>query len=135
MKSLALLDQLNLDTNTRQQVAGVVRTLLDQAQQEIQAQALKIEALTLELAHLRRIRFGKKSESFSADQRSLFEESVLIDTAAVVAEIEQVKIHLPPSPAKLPRDRAGRQPLLNICRVSNTGMNQLAVNVANAVMI
>lgn len=111
MKSLALLDQLNLDTNTRQQVAGVVQTLLDQAQQEIQAQALKIEALTLELAHLRRIRFGRKSESFSADQRSLFEESVLIDTAAVVAEIEQVKIHPPTSPAKLPRDRAGRQPL------------------------
>lgn len=111
MKSLALLDQLNLDTNTRQQVAGVVQTLLDQAQQEIQAQALKIEALTLELAHLRRIRFGKKSESFSADQRNLFEESVLIDTAAVVAEIEQVKTHPPTSPAKLPRDRAGRQPL------------------------
>lgn len=96
MKSLALLDQLNLDTATRQQVAGVVQTLLDQAQQEIQTQALKIEALTLELAHLRRIRFGRKSESFSADQRSLFEESLLIDTAAVVAEIEQVKV--PPYP-------------------------------------
>lgn len=67
MKSLALLDQLNLDTATRQQIAGVVQTLLDQAQQEIQAQALKIEALTLELAHLRRIRFGRKSESFSAN--------------------------------------------------------------------
>jgi len=32
MKSLALPDQLNLDTNTRQQVAGVLQTLLGTAQ-------------------------------------------------------------------------------------------------------
>ena len=67
MKSLNQLDQLNLDEGTKQQVADIVQTLLDQArqqaQQEIRAQEIKIQALTLELAHLRRIRFGKKSES------------------------------------------------------------------------
>ncbi len=67
MKSLAQLDQLNLDATTKQQVVDIVQTLLDQAQQqaqqEIRAQELKIQALTLELAHLRRIRFGRKSES------------------------------------------------------------------------
>ena len=54
MKSLAQLDQLNLDADTKQQVTGIVQTLLDQAQQaqqEIHAQALKIQALTMELAH------------------------------------------------------------------------------------
>jgi len=38
MKSLTQLDQLNLDADTKQQVADIVQTLLDQAQQEIRAQ-------------------------------------------------------------------------------------------------
>ncbi|MDR4515848.1 MAG: hypothetical protein MRK00_00370 [Nitrosomonas sp.] len=66
MKSLAQLDQLNLDADTKQQVAGIVQALLDQAQQEIRAQAFKIEALTMELAHLRRIRFGKNKNKMTA---------------------------------------------------------------------
>lgn len=110
MKSLAQLDQLNLDADTKQQVTGIVQTLLDQAEQEIRAQALKIQALTMELAHLRRIRFGKKSESLSSKQLSLFEESVLADIAAVDAEIEQIDTTAKTT-SKSPRARAGRQPL------------------------
>jgi transposase len=111
MKSLASLDQLNLDAATKAQVADVVQTLLDQAQQEIHAQELKIQALTMELAHLRRIRFGKKNESLSSRQLSLFEESVLADIAAVDAEIEQIDTTVKTTAAKPPRTRAGRQPL------------------------
>ena len=113
MKSLAQLDQLNLDANTKQQVTGIVQTLLDQAeqaQQEIRAQALKIQALTMELAHLRRIRFGKKSESLSSKQLSLFEESVLVDIAAVGAEIEQIDTH----------DKNNKQITARSCRPSVT---------------
>lgn len=114
MKSLAQLDQLNLDADTKQQVVGIVQTLLDQAehaQQEIRTQALKIQALTMELAHLRRIRFGKKNESLSTEQLSLFEESVLADIAAVDAEIEQIDSTAKTTATKSPRTRAGRQPL------------------------
>lgn len=114
MKSLAQLDQLNLDAATKTQVADIVQTLLDQAeqaQQEIRAQELKIQMLTMELAHLRRIRFGKKSESLSSEQPSLFEESVLTDIAAVNAEIEQLNPQTQPKLPKKPRARAGRQPL------------------------
>ena len=114
MKSLAQLDQLNLDADTKQQVTGIVQTLLDQAQQakqEIHAQALKIQALTMELAHLRRIRFGKKNESLSPKQLSLFEESVLADIAAVDAEIEQIDSSAKNTTPGAPRARAGRQPL------------------------
>ena len=35
----------------------------------------KIQALTLELAHLRRIRFGAKSEALNAEQRDLFQRN------------------------------------------------------------
>ena len=114
MKSLAQLDQLNLDADTKQQVTGIVQALLDQAEQaqkEIRAQAFKIEALTMELAHLRRIRFGKKNESLSAVQLSLFEESVLADIAAVDTEIKQIDPAAKTAPEKPPRSRAGRQPL------------------------
>ena len=111
MKSLAQLDQLNLDADTKTQVAGIVQTLLDQAQQEIRAQELKIQALTMELAHLRRIRFGKKNESLSSVQPSLFEELVLADIAAIGAEIEQIDARAKTNTPKSPRARAGRQPL------------------------
>jgi len=111
MKSLAQLDELNLDAGTKQQVTGIVQTLLEQAEQEIHAQTLKIQALTMELAHLRRIRFGKKNESLSPKQLSLFEESVLADIAAVDAEIEQIDASDKTTPSRSPRGRAGRQPL------------------------
>lgn len=110
MKPLAQLDQLNLDAHTKQQVTGIVQALLDQAQQAIRAQELKIQALTMELAHLRRIQFGKKNESLSS-QPSLFEESVLADIAAVHAEIEQIDVAVKTDTPKSPRVRAGCQPL------------------------
>jgi len=113
MKMLDELDQLNLDPDTKTQVTDLVQTLLNeakQAQEEVKTQALKIQALTMELAYLRRIRFGKKSESLPSKQADLFEETLQSDLAAVNAEIEQ----LDPSAkaqAKPSRSRAGRQPL------------------------
>ncbi len=113
METLAKLDHLNLDLDTKTQVADLVQTLLNeakQAQEEVKTQALTIQALTMELAYLRRIRFGKKSESLVSKQLSLFEETLQSDLAAVNAEIEQ----LDPSTktqAKPSRSRAGRQSL------------------------
>src|SRR5476649_82300 len=43
----------------------------------------KIKALTLELAHHKRIRFGKASEAYSGDQLELFNESADVDLAAL----------------------------------------------------
>ena len=111
MKLLAQLDRLNLDANTKKQVADIVQALLDQTQKEIHAQELKIQALTLELAHLRRIRFGKKNEALPSTQPGLFEESLQSDMAAVIAEIEQLDAPIPTDIPKAPRARAGRQPL------------------------
>ncbi len=69
----------------------------------------KIQALTLELAHLRRIRFGAKSEALSAEQRDLFQETVEADLAACEQEVEQAA---PEATAPTPkRPRAGRQAL------------------------
>ena len=47
---------------------------------------LKNQKLTLELAHLKRLRFGIKSEALTAEQRSLFDDDTDQDLAAIEAE-------------------------------------------------
>jgi transposase len=98
MELAAELAQFNPDPA----LASWVGKLLQQSKND----GLKIQALTLELAHYKRIRFANKSEQFSAEQRELFEESWNIDTSAQEAEVEQLSAS---QPAK--RVRAGRQPL------------------------
>lgn len=75
---------------------------------ELKRRELKIQQLTLELAHHRRIRFGCKSEALSAEQRDLFIETSDEDGAAIVAELEQQQ---PPAAAPRAHKRSGRNPL------------------------
>ena len=84
-------------------LAEWVGKLLEKTQKD----ALKIQALTFELAYYKRIRFANKSEQFSSEQRELFEESWNTDTSALEAEVEQSGS----STQQPKRERAGRQPL------------------------
>lgn len=54
----------------------------------LRTQEIKIQALVQEVAYLRRIRYGVKSETMSAEQRSLFEDDVIQDIAAVESELD-----------------------------------------------
>ena len=78
-------------------------------EQDIRQRDLKIQALSLELSHLRRTRYGKTSEALAPEQRELFQETWDADLAAVEAEVEQ----LGRAPAAKARRRAhpGRQAL------------------------
>ncbi|BBO99687.1 IS66 family transposase [Sulfuriferula nivalis] len=82
---------------------------------QIQHAELKNQALVLELAYYRRIRFANKSEQLSPEQRALFDECWAADITAIEAQIGQ-----PDTPntedattaiPKPARPRAGRQPL------------------------
>ncbi len=85
---------------------------LTRSKEALKAAELKIQALTLELAHHKRMRFGQKSEALAAaGQRELFEETVAADLAAIEAELEQARQTLDPKAPRKPRARAGRQPL------------------------
>ncbi|MDP1559655.1 MAG: transposase, partial [Nitrosomonas sp.] len=75
----------DVDADTKTQVTGLVQMLLEQSQKEIHFQQLKIQALTMELAYLRRVQFGKKSESLSTAHPDLFEETPQPDLAGVTA--------------------------------------------------
>ena len=113
MDRLAELDRFNPDPALRDWLASTfeeMEGLEHQAKKDaaaIHARDLKIQALVLELAHLRRLRYGVKNEALSAVQRDLFEETVASDVAAVAAEIERKT----PAVSRPPRSRAGRQPL------------------------
>jgi len=85
---------------------------LARSREALKAAELKIQALALELAHHRRMRFGQRSEALAAaGQRELFEETVAADLSAIEAELEQAGQTLGPKAPKKPRARAGRQPL------------------------
>ena len=113
-------------------IVGTVQSLIDRAQEEaaealrlseqitrrdteLHAAQIKIQALTLELAHLRRMRFGARSEAFSPEERDLFQETLASDLAAAQAELDRKQAEAAASAEPLPprtaRSRAGRQPL------------------------
>ncbi len=125
----AELARLNAVPDLPEWVAGTVQGLIDQAQKEaaesvrqiarrdteLHAAQTKIQALTLELAHLRRMRFGASSEAFSAEERDLFQDTLASDLAAAEAELLKKQAEssaaIEPQIPRTPRPRAGRQPL------------------------
>ena len=124
----AELARLNASPELTQWVAGTVQQLIGQAQQdaaqslrlseqlahrdtELHSAHIKIQALTLELAHLRRMRFGARSETLTAEQRGLFQETLASDLAAAQAELAKQQKDAGVPETRRPRERAGRQPL------------------------
>src|SRR5207237_498030 len=99
-----LLDEL-ARTNADPAVIAQVRALIEQSAQK----DVKIRALTLELVHHKRIRYGHKNEALSPEQRDLFQECWNTDLAAMEAEVEQLS-DIPPA-RRTPKKPTGRQPL------------------------
>ena len=100
-------------TNAAPAAIAQVRALLaqaGQAQLQLAEKDFKIKALTLELAYYRRLRYGKKSEAFTGEQRELFEETVDADLAAIDAELGAQE-GTRAGAGQPQRRRAGRQPL------------------------
>ena len=77
----------------------------------IQAKSLLIEKLEFELAYLRRMQFGAKTEAMSAEQRSLFDEEFEVSAAALEAQLAAARTDDDSTPVRQPRIRAGRQAL------------------------
>jgi transposase len=121
MDLAAELARFNPDPALANWITGAVQSLVDQAQKdaayasaELRTAQTKIQALTLELAHLRRMRLGVRSEALTAEQRDLFQETWASDIAAAEAELAKQTSSATPIDAQMPRaprPRAGRQPL------------------------
>ena len=127
MELHAELERLVADPALAASVTQLVEKLLADAREEAERQTrevarrdtelhaarTKIEALTLELAHLKRMRFGVRGEALGAEVRDLFQETLEADIAAAKLELErrQAEFPQPAAPAPQKRERAGRQPL------------------------
>jgi transposase len=104
------LTAFQLDDSDTIRLAAIIQGFqdtLNNKDAELHNKDLKIQALTLELAHLRRIRYGIKHDALSTIQRELCEDTWNEDVAEVTEHVEQ----LAPVVPKPKRDRAGRQPL------------------------
>lgn len=116
MNLLEEISQLTIDPALREAVLANLNQMdslaqeLDSARSRLKHANLKIQALKLELAHHRRIKFGVKSESLTAEQRDLFEETWCEDGGAIEAAVEQLEPEVAAEKRKV-RARAGRQPL------------------------
>ena len=92
----------------------VQQKLLQRKDRDIAFRDAKIEKITFELTRLKRWKFGAKSEAMSADQRQMFQDTLLEDEADLEAQLAALQAALPPkTPAapKAPRQRARRQAL------------------------
>ena len=118
----AELDRMIADAVVTDTTATAIRKLLADAQShaaeqiarrdtELHSAKAKIQALALELAHLRRMRFGVRSEALSGEIRDLFQETLATDVAAAEAELAKRQAEASSDAPRPKRERAGRQPL------------------------
>ncbi len=87
--------------------------LLQRKDRDIAWRDAKIEKITVELARLKRWKYGAKSEAMTADQRQMFQDTLLEDEADLEAQLAALQAACPktqPKPKDAPR-RPRRQAL------------------------
>ena len=94
--------------------------LIARLQQQVQSQAreiawrdAKLEKVNFELARLKRWKFGAKTETMTAQQRALFQDTLAEDEASLQAQLAELQRGLPETPKtpKAPPRRPRRQAL------------------------
>jgi transposase len=87
--------------------------LLQRKDRDIAWRDAKIEKITFELARLKRWKFGAKSEAMTAEQRQMFQDTLLEDEADLEAQLAALQAALPKTQAKpkAPARRPRRQAL------------------------
>ena len=131
-----VVQQQSLEDLGAQQLREIVAALLNQATAkdeqlvrqgaEIRHKQALIDKLTHENAMLKRLKFAAQSERYSAEQRSLLEETLDADLQAVAEEIEQLSAgqtapaqrqqpKRQPLPASLPRREIRHEPESTAC--------------------
>jgi transposase len=99
--------------------------VIERNEREIAFKQSTIDKLTHEMAVLKRLKFAAKSEAFNSEQKSLIEETIDTDLAALALEIEQRapskelgERQVPKRavlPAELPRSEHHHEPQSTIC--------------------
>ena len=106
-----MIDEAQINDLDAQQLRQVVRTLIADAagkDREIAFKQAFIDKLTHEIAVLKRLKFAAQSEAYNAEQKSLLEETIDPNLAALAAEIERAA---PPPQGENDKQKPKRQPL------------------------
>jgi hypothetical protein len=114
----------DLDALSPEQLRALAAQLMTQVgekERELHYRQTRIDQLTHELAVLKRLQFGKRSEQLDTEQMSLLDEAIDADLAALEAELEQLQPETPPGkqrqqpkrsplPPQLPRTEIHHEP-------------------------
>jgi transposase len=114
----------NLDALSPDELRTLAAQLMAQAgenERELRYRQTRIDQLTHEIAVLRRLHFGKRSEQLNVEQMSLLNEAIDADLAALEIELEQLQSNTAPDkqrqkpkrtplPAHLPRTDIHHEP-------------------------
>ena len=140
----------HLDSLEPQQLRQALRSLLadvaakdaliERKDREVAFKQAVIDKLTHENAILKRLKFAARSEAYSAEQKSLLEETLDSDLAAVAAEIEGMQPQAKAAgdkqvakreklPANLPRREVRHEPQSTTCGCG-TPMQRIGEDVA-----
>ena len=97
------------------QLPPAAAALIVQLRQQVQSQAreiawrdVKLEKINFELARLKRWKFGAKTEAMTAQQRTLFQDTLVEDEASLQAQLVALQAAMPELPK--PPKAAPRQP-------------------------
>jgi transposase len=130
------LDAKTLEGMSAQELRELTTRLLARIESDSQTLVFKdakIDKLSFEIAQLRRLKFGAKSEKLDTEQRHLFEESVATDIAALEHELVQLcesanrpvpevlRPRRAPLPAHLPRREVRHEPESTVCTTPGCG--------------
>ena len=120
LKALSIADLAALATQMLAHIGEQSKHIGEQDKRiDSQAQAIKwrdakIESITFQLARLKAWRFGAKTERMNAEQREIFEETLVADQASLEAQLAALQACATKgasAPEKEPRRQPKREPL------------------------
>ncbi len=113
VQMLEHIEQQGRDLDLHRRDLQVKQKLIERKDRDIAWRDAKLEKVTFELARLKRWKFGAKSEAMTAEQRQIFQDTLLEDEADLEAQLAALQAALPKTSAapKTPRRRPRRQAL------------------------
>ena len=139
----SLIDTTQLQQLDAPQLREMVRSLMGTVvakDREIAFKQATIDKITHEMAVLKRLKFAARSEAFNAEQKSLLEETIDVDLAALQAELDKVRpddqsngekkqTKRQTLPAHLPRREVHHEPENTTCSCG-CALKRIGVDVA-----
>jgi transposase len=83
----------------KQELIEHKQQLIERKDRDIAWRDAKIEKVNFELARLKRWKFGAKTEAMNAEQRQMFQDTLLEDEASLEAQLAELRASLPETPA------------------------------------